>query len=138
VISRIKEMGVPVHTVVVGSGMSMGLYVSQFGTVRAMDISAQLMLHDIHGASWGDSDERLRRESSYALMSQNFARVLASRNTAGHNDPRWWLDNYLQRDCYLDAERALELGLVDYIVGSYPTPRPAVSPVDPESPGPAA
>lgn len=117
------ELGVPIHTHIEGKANSMGLTIAQFGVRRSIDLTASVMTHDIEafiGANNTNMNEaRLGYQKELRLT---VSRLFARRNTAGKNDPQWWVDNVFNgTETWLTAAKAKEWGLVDDIIGAYPT-----------------
>jgi ATP-dependent protease ClpP protease subunit len=121
-IQRVKAQGFEVHTRVCGIAASMGFILAQFGSKRIMDALATAHIHDVQAYGGGDTGYH-EDFTKFRMQLRNYtAKVFASRNSAGYNDPEWWLNNFLDRkNHYLTAQEALDLGLIDEIVGSYPT-----------------
>jgi ATP-dependent protease ClpP protease subunit len=124
---RIRNMGFPVETCVSGGAYSMGFIVAQFGTHRFMEATAKAHIHTVQSSYVKQPEAYLEDDVAGTQQTKNtVAQVFASRNTAGYDSPQFWKDTYLNgRDYYFTAERALELGLIDEIIGGFDTLRPA-------------
>ena len=116
-ISSIKTSTIPVATIVQGKAMSCGAILSSFGSdgLRFMDKDATLMIHDVASFAFGKVEELKAdaRESErlnkkvYQMMARNcgkpddyFTKLIHDK---GHAD---W---------FLDAEEALEHGIVQHL-----------------------
>lgn len=122
-INRIKAMGIPVTIRVTGEACSMGSILLQYGTQRICDSESQIMVHDVTTGMYGQNARIEDYNRNFQNTRQAVARIYASRNTAGHTDPQWWIDNYLNgREHFLTAEQALELGLIDLVELGVPFP----------------
>lgn len=122
VLEEARALGFAVHTSAT-MAMSAGSVLLQYGTVRTVDTQGCIMLHDVQGtAGHGGKKERQVDEAIFEGMRRQVARIYAGRNTAGHTDPEWWLDNYMNQEVYMTAREALDLGLVDQIAGDLPRP----------------
>tara|TARA_B100000287_G_scaffold103968_1_gene96196 strand:+ start:549 stop:1160 length:612 start_codon:yes stop_codon:yes gene_type:complete len=116
-ISDVRSSKLPVATFIQGKAMSCGAIFSTFGTkgMRYCDPYATVMIHDVSSGAWGkieeiksDAKEAERLQKSvYHMMAQNCGKnktyFLKHIHDRGHAD---W---------YLEADEALEHGLVDHI-----------------------
>lgn len=121
IIQRIRtEFGCRVTTRIQGEAHSMAFTISQYGDRRIVDASASLHIHDVQLSNLAGDHATLRDyEIFHDRLRVAIAALLAQRNTAGHNDPQWWLKTYMGQGTnhYLTPQIALDLGLVDEIVG---------------------
>lgn len=132
VLDTIRRMGIRIVTHVLHEACSGGAGLLQFGDERTIEASGELMIHDV--SKFYGKQNNAGMEIAAALHQRHrlqYASLFAQRNTAGHNDPRWWIRKYMGRDdSYFTAAEALELGLVDRILPS-PAPSPDGSPLLP-------
>lgn len=124
-IMRIRRMGIAVTVHVMHEACSAAALILQYGSERTADADAVIMLHDFTWGSWGNADDHRRVMDMVNIQRRKYAQVLASRNTAGLKSVQWWLDNYMGRDDnYMSAQEALELGLLDSVLGLPLIPSP--------------
>lgn len=114
-IHYIRGLGIPVIGVVQGVGYSMGSIVLQACTQRFLTRHARLMLHEVFSGGIGkvhDLEESLKEVKN---VQRILAEILAERNTAGHNDPKYWEEFFKPKDRFLSPQECVELGLCDAI-----------------------
>lgn len=107
----IKQSKTPVHTISIGSSMSMGLWIYLAGHKRFIGEHATLMFHDISNVL-DDKTEGIRLELEEMKRLQNMyineviANSLVKRET---------LEDYITRKAqwYIPAEEAIKLKLAD-------------------------
>lgn len=107
----IKQSKTPVHTISVGSSMSMGLWIYLAGHKRFVGENATLMFHDISTCVW-DKVEGIKQELSECLRLQN---VICNEITSTSLVKQETLDDYLTRkaEWYIPADEAIKLKLAD-------------------------
>jgi ATP-dependent Clp protease protease subunit len=114
-ISAIEQSLTPVYTVVVGKALSMGLMILTAGHYRAAYRHAELMYHQISYGALGDHTDIGRSVAYSATIQQKLEALLLERTyitkkqLQGVNDKRI--------DWYFTPEEALELGVIDKIIG---------------------
>lgn len=116
-ISMIKASKIPVATIIQGKAMSCGAILASFGTkgMRYMDSDATMMIHDVSSAAFGKVEELKSsvRESErlnkkvYEMMSKNCDKPAEYFLDLIHDKGR--------ADWFLEAEEALEHGIIDKI-----------------------
>lgn len=119
-----RDYGYRVIVRATGYTASLGTVLLQFADVRQMDALTLLMLHDMQfSLGYGDTLMNQDRVRRVAVLRNTVAGVYAARNTRQHTDPAWWMDHYMDaHEHYLTAQEALDLGLIDEIVGDFPRP----------------
>ena len=110
-VDTIKQSKTPVHTISIGSSMSMGLWIYLAGHKRFVGENATLMFHDISTVVWdkteGIKQEVKEMERLQAMLSQHITSTsLVKQET---------LDDYITRkaEWYIPADEALKLKLAD-------------------------
>ena len=123
VLMEVQAMGYQVITHAT-KALSAGAIILQFGTTRQMDVRALLLLHDVQAnIAVGTARRRQTREDVLQGMRNQIAEVFAARTTNEDlRDSEFWLKHYLDEDVYMDAREALDLGVIDRIVGDAPRP----------------
>lgn len=105
-ITEIRER-IPVHITIRGYCHSMASWILQAGTVRRMSRNSQMMIHD-----GGGKKNKFYRDQDQVCIDILLGRIR-------EKDPhfsRSKLVKMLAQDTFLNAEEALELGLIDEIV----------------------
>ena len=107
----IKQSKTPVHTISIGSSMSMGFWIYLAGHKRFVGENATLMFHDISTVVWdkteGIKQEVKEMERLQAMLSQHITSTsLVKQET---------LDDYITRkaEWYIPADEAIKLKLAD-------------------------
>lgn len=110
-IDIIKQSKTPVHTISVGSSMSMGFWIYLAGHKRYVGEHATLMFHDV--SMWvADKTEGIKQELNEMLrMSKMFCSEIVSTSMVRQET----LDDYINRkaEWYIPAEEAIKLKLAD-------------------------
>jgi ATP-dependent protease ClpP protease subunit len=121
VIQQIRSQGFKVHTRIHGMAASMAFILAQFGDVRQIDALATAHIHDIQSFNGGNTSEREDFGILLRVWRRRMAEIYAARNTKGYTDPEYWIDTFMNhKDHYLTPQQALELGMVDEVVGGLP------------------
>jgi ATP-dependent Clp protease protease subunit len=110
-IDIIKQSKTPVHTISIGSSMSMGLWIYLAGHKRYVGEHATLMWHDVTTWVW-DKTEGIKQELNEALrLSKMYCNEMVSTSMVKQET----LDNYINRkaEWYIPADEAIRLKLAD-------------------------
>lgn len=107
----IKQSKTPVHTISIGSSMSMGFWIYLAGHKRYVGEHTTLMFHDITGFSW-DKSAGMKQELNEVLRLQ---KVLCNEITSTSLVKQETLDDYITRkaEWYIPADEAIKLKLAD-------------------------
>lgn len=107
----IKQSKTPVHTISIGSSMSMGLWIYLAGHKRFIGANSTLMFHDISCGIW-DKSEGIKLELEEMLRLQ---KMLCTEIVEGTLVTQAKLDDYITRkaEWYIPAEEAVKLKLAD-------------------------
>lgn len=107
----IKQSNTPVHTISIGSSMSMGLWVYLAGHKRFVGENSTLMYHDI-SCDVFDKTEGIRIELVELLRLQNKLSELITSTSLVKQEQ---LTDYITRkaEWYIPAEEAIKLKLAD-------------------------
>ena len=113
IIDTMESCGCDVSTVVMGDASSMAAVIASAGTKKKRYIgkNAEMMLHQAVGGASGQTIDILRT-AKHINKKNNRLFTILSENT-GKSVEQIAADS--DRDFYLDAEEAIEYGLVDYI-----------------------
>lgn len=107
----IKQSKTPVHTISIGSSMSMGFWIYLAGHKRFIGEHSTLMFHDI--ATWvADKSEGIKQELNEMLRLQ---KIICNEITSTSLVKQETLDDYITRkaEWYIPAEEAIKLKLAD-------------------------
>ena len=107
----IKQSKTPVHTISIGSSMSMGFWIYLAGHKRFVGENATLMFHDISTIVW-DKTEGIKQEVKEMERLQT---MLSQQITSTSLVRQETLDDYITRkaEWYIPADEAIALKLAD-------------------------
>lgn len=107
----IKQSKTPVHTISIGSSMSMGFWIYLAGHKRYVGENATLMFHDISTWIW-DKSESIKQELNEILRLQ---RIICNEVTSTSLVKQETLDDYITRkaEWYIASDEAIKLKLAD-------------------------
>ena len=111
IVDIIKQSKTPVHTISIGSSMSMGFWIYLAGHKRYVGEHTTLMFHDI--STWvGDKSENLKQELNEVLRLQ---KIICNEMTNTSLIKQETLDDYIIRkaEWYIPADEAIKLKLAD-------------------------
>ena len=110
-IDIIKQSKTPVHTISIGSSMSMGLWIYLAGHKRYVGEHATLMWHDV--TTWiADKTEGIKQELNEVLrLSKMYCNEMINTSMVKQET----LDDYINRkaEWYIPADEAIRLKLAD-------------------------
>lgn len=111
IVDIIKQSKTPVHTISIGSSMSMGFWIYLAGHKRYIGENATLMFHDITTWVW-DKSESIKQELNEVLRLQ---KVICNEITSTSSVKQTTLDDYITRkaEWYIPAEEAIKLKLAN-------------------------
>lgn len=107
----IKQSKTPVHTISIGSSMSMGFWIYLAGHKRYVGENATLMFHDISTWIW-DKSESIKQELNEILRLQ---KIICNEVTSTSLVKQETLDDYITRkaEWYIPSDEAIKLKLAD-------------------------
>jgi ATP-dependent Clp protease protease subunit len=112
-LDTIRNTKCEVVTIIEGCAASAATMISIVGKERQIHKHAHMLIHQLSGVSWGNYSELVDdMENKTKLM--NMIKKLYKEYT---KVPKNELDEILKHDLWWDAEKCLEYGLVDKIVG---------------------
>ena len=112
VIDCIRQLGVPVYTVVDGFVASAGTLISMCGTKRFMNPNAYMLIHELRSEFWGKMTD-IEEEIQNLKKTMDHVMGLYVEHT---KLTRTQLEKILKRDAIWNAEECLRKGLVDEIM----------------------
>lgn len=112
-IGVMQNLSCPVHTVCIGYAASMAAIILTSGSKRSIYKDSYVMVHQPKGATgmMQQTDFDVQAELMAKLRNQS-EELLAAHSNLTVED----FHTLTERDCWCDAARALELGLVDEII----------------------
>lgn len=111
IVDIIKQSKTPVHTISIGSSMSMGFWIYLAGHKRFVGEHSTLMFHDIATWVW-DKSESIKQELNEMLRLQ---KIICNEVTNTSLVKQETLDDYITRkaEWYIPADEAIQLKLAD-------------------------
>lgn len=113
-IDQIKNLKVPVHTIVCGMAASAATILSCAGEKRYITKNAHMLIHEIRSGFWGKKSEIDEHFENTSNLSQLIMDYYKEHTKMDEED----LKEILKHDYYWDAQTCLEKGLVDGILGA--------------------
>lgn len=112
-IDVMQGLSCPVHTVGMGLVASMAAVILASGTQRSLYGNAYVLIHQLMGGTGLSQQTDIEISAQQAAnLRRKLDGLLAARGTLSADE----FHNLTERDCWCDARRALELGLVDEIL----------------------
>lgn len=110
-ILRLREK-VDIYTYVEGRAASAATFISCVGTRRFISPNSRMLIHQLSSAMWGTYSEfKDQKENLDNLM--DMIKGIYSKYTKVPSDK---IDEILTHDLYWDAEKSVEMGLVDEVI----------------------
>jgi ATP-dependent Clp protease protease subunit len=113
----IKFLPCPVHTIALGKVMSAGVLLLASGVKgkRMIGKSARIMIHPISGGLVGNVFEAMNEMKEFERLQELMTNALLSET----NMKKEQIDSLMKagHDCFLTPEQAIEMGIVDKIIG---------------------
>lgn len=115
-IETLDEISNPVVTVCMGKAMSCGAVLLSHGDVRFCGKHSRVMIHEISTGTFGDVHDAHADIQESKRLNEHFMGLLA-RNCGyrGYSELRKLIKSQDGRDRYLNANDALEFGIVDAV-----------------------
>lgn len=111
-VDRIKNCKIPVDTYVEGLVASAATLISVVGHHRYISKNAFVLIHQIRSEFWGNFSEFQDETKNMNLLMKSIKKIYLQHTKLKEAE----LDDILKHDIYLDAEEALNYGIVDEIV----------------------
>jgi ATP-dependent Clp endopeptidase proteolytic subunit ClpP len=109
---RLIKRDVDIHTYVEGRCASASTFISCVGTKRFITRNSLMLIHQLSSGVWGKYNELIDHKENMDLIMTMIKRIYKENTKVPESD----LDNILNRDIYWDANKCLEMGLVDEVV----------------------
>lgn len=112
-IVRYRNDGWKINTRITGIAASMAGVIAQAGEVREITPFATFHMHELSSAAWGSYSEIRDRQKFHEMLMGKLATILSERSALSQEEVLRLFET--NRDTYLSADQALEMGLVDVI-----------------------
>jgi ATP-dependent Clp protease protease subunit len=113
IIDYISTLSVPVNVIVRGRAMSAAAMILCCGTgVRAASKSSTIMLHEVSAEIFGKSADIKANAEHIDYIEDEFFKLMSVKTN--QNDEFW--RKSCRKDFYMNAEKALEFGIIDKII----------------------
>ena len=109
-ITKIQEF-IPIYTVVEGITASAATFLSLAGTERFISPSSFMLIHEISSFLYGKTSEIKEQYCNHLKLQETMEKIYLQKTKIEIKE----LKEILKRDTLLDAEQALQYGLVDKI-----------------------
>ena len=103
---------VPVHTYVDGFAASAATFLSVVGTHRLMSRNSYMLIHQLSSTFWGTYSNFEDEKQNLDLMMKTIKEVYKKYTKV----PMKELNNILKHDLLWDAQKCLDMGLIDQII----------------------
>lgn len=111
IIDVIKSIKAPVYTYCIGLAASMSAMIFLSGDKRYMFDNSYLMLHQPLGGVRGQASDIAILSAQILNVKERLSSMIASKSNLEPNS----INDIVDRDCYIDSKKALELKLCDEI-----------------------
>ena len=103
---------VPIHTYVDGFAASAATFLSVVGTHRLMSRNSYMLIHQLSSTFWGTYSNFEDEKQNLDLMMKTIKEVYKKYTKV----PMKELNNILKHDLLWDAQKCLDMGLIDQII----------------------
>jgi ATP-dependent Clp protease protease subunit len=112
-----KFVPCPVHTVALGKVMSAGSLILAAGTKgkRLIGASTRVMIHSLSSGIMGNLFEMINEVDEVKKLQDMYVERMVKETKMSEKQIRGMLSSKL--DCILSAEQAIEMGIVDKVIG---------------------
>ena len=111
-IDTIIRSKVPIHTYVDGFAASAATFLSVVGTHRLMSRNSYMLIHQLSSTFWGTYSNFEDEKQNLDLMMKTIKEVYKKYTKV----PMKELNNILKHDLLWDAQKCLDMGLIDQII----------------------
>lgn len=103
-------------TVVSGKAMSCGAILLSHGDVRYCGPYSRVMIHNIHGGTWGDAYDKEQNAKETMRMQRQFMGLLAENCGLTYEKLAAKIKSSISsKEIWLDAKEAFDFGIVDHV-----------------------
>ena len=111
-IDAIRDMKVPVHTIIEGCAASAATMISVVGDKRFVKKNAKMLIHQLSSSFWGKMDDIEEELTNLRSLMDTIKLIYREHSKV----PVRKIDEILKHDLWWDAETCLKYKLVDEIV----------------------
>ena len=111
VIDCIKNLSVPVYTIVDGFVASAGTLISLSGEKRYMCENAYMLIHELRGGTWGKMSEVDEEHTNLKKIMEHIKKIYTEKTKIKKKN----LDGILKKDLIWDVEECIKNGLIHEI-----------------------
>jgi len=111
IIDCIKNLSVPVYTIVDGFVASAGTLISLSGEKRYMCENAYMLIHELRGGTWGKMSEVDEEHTNLKKIMEHIKKIYTEKTKIKKKN----LDGILKKDLIWDVEECIKNGLIHEI-----------------------
>jgi len=111
IIDCIKNLSLPVYTVIDGFVASAGTLISLAGEKRFMNKNAYMLIHELRGGMWGKMSEVDEEYSNLKKLMKHISRIYTQKTSIDKNE----IETILKKDVIWNLRDCIKNGLVDEV-----------------------
>jgi len=111
IIDCIKNLSLPVYTVIDGFVASAGTLISLAGEKRFMNKNAYMLIHELRGGMWGKMSEVDEEYSNLKKLMKHISRIYTQKTNINKNE----IETILKKDVIWNLRDCIKNGLVDEV-----------------------
>lgn len=111
IIDCIKNLTLPVYTVIDGFVASAGTLISLAGEKRFMNKNAYMLIHELRGGMWGKMTEVDEEYLNLKKLMKHISRIYTKKTNIDKNE----IENILKKDVIWNLRDCIKNGLVDEV-----------------------
>lgn len=111
IIDCIKNLSLPVYTVIDGFVASAGTLISLAGEKRFMNKNAYMLIHELRGGMWGKMSEVDEEYSNLKKLMKHISRIYTQKTNIDKNE----IETILKKDVIWNLRDCIKNGLVDEV-----------------------
>ncbi len=108
-IDNIMNCKVPVYTIIEGASASAATIMSVVGKKRYIRPNSYMLIHELRSGCWGRMSEMEDEMENNKKLMKRIKKIYKEHTTIPHEE----MKEILKHDMWWDAEKCLEMGLVD-------------------------
>jgi ATP-dependent protease ClpP protease subunit len=108
-IDNIMNCKVPVYTIIEGASASAATIMSVVGKRRFIRANSYMLIHELRSGCWGRMSEMEDEMENNKKVMKRIKKIYKEHTTIPHEE----MKEILKHDMWWDAEKCLEMGLVD-------------------------
>jgi ATP-dependent Clp protease protease subunit len=108
-IDNIMNCKVPVYTIIEGASASAATIMSVVGKKRYIRPNSYMLIHELRSGCWGRMSEMEDEMENNKKLMKRIKKIYKEHTTIPHDE----MKEILKHDMWWDAEKCLEMGLVD-------------------------